>query len=375
LREKTHSDVTSKGSSMEPRRTEAIAVDSVREDEVSLLALGTTLVRSRWRILRWMVIGAVAAALVILPRPRTYLASASFISQTNDANRSGLAGLAGQMGIAIPAANQSQSPDFYLSLLRSRVLLLAIARDTLTVQELGGKRMTVLDLFEIPSGTPLRREEQGVTLLQRLMSVSVAKSTGIVEFSVATKWRSVSLALVTALLDGVNAYNERTRQGQATAERKFVEGRLNLATDELRGAENRLAGFLRTNRDIGSSPDLVIGRERLQRDLALRQQVFTSLTQAYEDARIREVRDNPVISVFEPPSAPSQPQRRGLLIGVLLGLILGGLIGVLLAFTSGVLTRRQKSGNTEAEEFANALKEAKGQLAWGVRRLKVGRRS
>ncbi len=360
---------------MEPRRTGATEVNAPREDEVSLLALGTTLVRNRWRILRWMVIGALAAALTILPRPRTYLASASFISQQNDASRSGLASLAGQIGIPIPAGNQSQSPDFYLSLLRSRVLLLPISRDTVTVQEMGGRRMSVLDLFEVPAGTQLRREEQGVNLLQRLISVNIAKSTGIVEFSVATKWRSVSLALVTALLNGVNDYNERTRQSQAMSERKFIEGRLNLAANELRDAENRLAGFQKGNRDFGGSPDLLIGRERLQRDLALRQQVFTTLTQAYEDARIREVRDTPVITVFEPPNAPTLPQRRGLLIGVLLGSILGGLIGVLLAFSSGLLTRRQNSGNTEAEEFANALREAKGQLVGGVRRLKVGRRS
>jgi uncharacterized protein involved in exopolysaccharide biosynthesis len=358
---------------MEARRTESVAVNSMREDEVSLLALGTTLVRSRWRILRWVLIGAVAAALFILPRPRTYVASASFISQTGDAGRSGLASIAGQMGIAIPSGNQSQSPDFYLSLLRSRVVLLPIAHDTLIVDELAGKRMTVLDLLGVPSGTPLRREEQGVTALQRLINVSVAKATGIVEFSVATKWRSVSLALVTALLNGVNEYNEATRQSQATSERKFIEGRLNLAAAELRDAENRLAGFQKGNRDFGGSPDLAIGRERLQRDLALRQQVFMSLTQAYEDARIREVRDTPVITVFEPPSAPSLPQRRGLLIGVLLGSVLGGLIGVLLSFTSGLLTRRQESGNSEAEEFANALREAKGQLVGGVRRLKVGK--
>jgi hypothetical protein len=62
-------------------------------------------------------------------------------------------------------------------------------------------------------------------------------------------------------------------------------------------------------------------------------------------------------------------------LGVLLGSVLGGLIGVMLALTSGLLTRRKESGNTEAEEFANALKEAKGQLVGGVRRLKVGKRS
>jgi uncharacterized protein involved in exopolysaccharide biosynthesis len=362
--------MTAKAPAEHSRRSGTIDVHPKTDEEISLLAIGTTLVRSRWRILRWMLIGAIAAALVIVPRPRTYVASASFTSEGNEANRSSLAALAGQMGIAVPSGGQSLSPDFYVSLLRSRVVLLAIVRDTIAVQEMGGKRVPVLDLLEVPSGSTQRREELGVTRLQRLLAVSVAKATGIIEFSIATKWRSVSLALVSSLLNGVNAYNERTRQGQATAERKFIEGRLALATSELRDAENRLAGFLNTNRNFSSSPDLVIGRERLQRDLTLRQQVFTTLTQAYEEARIREVRDTPVITVFEPPSAPTIPKPRGLLIGIVLGLFAGGLIGVLLSLTTGLVSRRRESGSTEAEEFANALKEAKGQLFGGVRRFR-----
>ena len=360
---------------MEPRRVEPKAVRSTKKDEVSLLALGTTLVRRRWQIVRWMLFGAVAAGLTIIVRPRTYVASASFFSQDTESSRSGLANLAGQIGISIPNGNQSLSPDFYVSLLKSRVVLLPIVRDTITVQELGGRRVTVLDLFKITGASPQEREEAGVAQLQRMVSVSVAKSTGIVQFSIATQWRSASLALVTALLDGVNAYNERTRQSQASSERKFVEGRLALAADELRDAENRLASFQKNNRDFGGSPDLTIGRERLQRDLALRQQVFTTLTQSYEEARIREVRDTPVITVFEPPFAPRIPARRGLVIGVLLGLIVGTLIGTILALTSGLLARRQENGSTDAEEFANALREAKGQLFGGVGRLKVGRRT
>lgn len=360
---------------MEARRPESIDARPAKDEEVSILALGTTLVRNRWRIARWMLIGAVAAAVVILMRPRVYRASASFISQSNDPSRSGLANLAGQMGIFLPTGNQSYSPDFYVTLLESPVVLLPVARDTITVTELGGKRVPVLDLFGVPAGATARREEQGVEKLQHTLSVSIAKSTGIIQYSFVTRWRSVSLALVTALLDAVNHYNEVTRQGQATGERKFIEGRLSLATNELREAENRLTEFQRTNRNFGGSPDLATERERLQRDVQLRQEVFTTLTQAYEEARIREVRDTPVITVFEPPAAPTAPQRRGLLIGTVLGMLLGGLIGVFLSFTIGLVKNRRASGNTDADEFADAVREAKGELLGGVRGLRSRRRT
>jgi uncharacterized protein involved in exopolysaccharide biosynthesis len=142
---------------MEARRSEPIEARPAKDEEVSLLALGTTLVRSRWRIARWMLIGAVLSAVVILMRPRTYIASASFISQANDPSRSGLANLAGQMGIFLPTGNQSYSPDFYVTLLESPVVLLPVARDTITVTELGGKRMTMLDLLGVASGPTARR--------------------------------------------------------------------------------------------------------------------------------------------------------------------------------------------------------------------------
>lgn len=355
---------------MNPTTTAETARLELEADEISLLALGTLLLRNRWRIVRWMFIGGAISALLVFTRPVTYDASASFVPVGgSDQNRSGIANLAGQLGVSIPQTNQSLSPDFYSKLLESRVLLLPIARDTFAVQEMGGKRIPFLDLFEIPEGA--RREEQALKVLQKMLSVSMVKTTGVVNFSISTRWRSISVAIASALLDGVNEYNQRTRQGQAAAERKFVEGRLDLARGELRAAEDRLQQFLATNRNIGGSPELSLDRDRLQRDVTLRQQVFTSLTQAYEDARIREVRDTPVITIFEPPWAPAEPQSGGRLKRVLLGLVLGGFIGAVLAFASEMTVRRGKEGDAEASEFVGALHEVKGELLGPVRRLRA----
>lgn len=340
-------------------------------DEISLLALGTILLRNRWRLLRWIGLGAGIAALVSFTRPALYEASASFVPQGIDAKASGLASLAGQLGVALPATNQSLSLEFYTKLLESRVLLLPIARDTIVVQELGGKRVAVLDLFEIPpgKGPEAEREEKGLKQLRKMVTPSMVKTTGVVAFSVETKWRSVSLAIATALIDGINDYNQRTRQGQAAAERKFVEGRVAVAASDLRAAEDRLQEFLGTNRNLGS-PELVMQRDRFQRDLMLRQQVYTALTQSYEEARVREVRDTPVITIFESPWAATEPESRGRVRAILVGALLGLFAGGLLAFMSDRTTRRRRDGDTEAEEFAGTLTELKGEVLAPVRRLR-----
>lgn len=332
-------------------------------DEISFLSLGTALLRRRWRIARWTGIGAVLAAIVVFSRPALYVASASFVTQgQTDASRSGLASLAGQFGVSLPGGNQSLSPDFYAQLLKSRELLQSIVIDTLTVQELGNKRVLFLDLFDIRGDTQKRREEQGVRALNRLVSAAVNRTTGVVEFSVATRWPSVSMAIAQALVEAVNDFNRRTRQEQAGAERKFIEGRLSLAGADLRASEDRLEQFLKSNRQFASSPDLTFERDRLQRDVTLKQQVFTSLTQSYEEVRIREVRDTPVITLVESPAVPTLPEPRRRLFGLLVGILLGALVGSVSALASEGMARRRNAGSPEAVEFAGTIADIKREI-------------
>jgi tyrosine-protein kinase Etk/Wzc len=340
--------------------------DSQR-DELSMLALGTILVRRRWRIARFLLLGGVIAVGSTLSRPRKFVGSASFVPASSDSRQSGLASLAGQFGVAIPTGNSSVSPEFYASLLESRALLLAIARDTVALPEFNGVRVPLINLL-VPSDRPATpsREDEAVRALRGVIGVSTVKATGVVALTVTTRWRNVSVAIADALVRGVNDFNQRTRQGQATAERKFVEGRLALASAELRATEDRLRQFLEGNRNIGNAPELSIQRDRIQRDLTLRQQVFTSLTQSYEEARVREVRETPVITTVDAPSVPADPEPRGLVKALVVGALLGGIFGAVLAVAQEMARRRSKQGDTEANAFLESLQEAKGDLRRAV---------
>jgi uncharacterized protein involved in exopolysaccharide biosynthesis len=330
-------------------------------EDISLFAIATTLLRSRWRIVRWALVGGALGLIVAVVLPTTYVATASFVPQNNDANRSGLASLAGQFGVSIPLGNQSVSPEFYAMLLKSRALLEPIARDTLAVPEEGGRRVPVVDLLQAKGDTPERRHEVALSVLRKIVASSADRSTGVVQLSVKTKIRGVSLGIASALLKGVNQYNERTRQGQAAAERRFVGERLTVANAELRVAENRLADFLRANRDAGA-PQLSLERDRMQRDIELRQQLFASLTQSYEEARIREVRDIPVVSTVEAPFAPVKPSRAWRVLSVLGGLVAGAFLGIVLTLVSDFLSRRRHDGDADASEFFAVLDQATARL-------------
>ena len=86
--------------------------------EITVFTLGAKLLERRWTIFRWMLAVGVIAAGVVLFRPALYRASASFVSQAPEGNRSNLAALAEGFGVNISAANQTSSPDFYVKLVK-----------------------------------------------------------------------------------------------------------------------------------------------------------------------------------------------------------------------------------------------------------------
>lgn len=328
-----------------------------QEEEISLFALGTVMLRNRARILRWVIIGGAIAALTVIAKPSQYPAKLSFVPQGSDIARSGLASLAGQLGLAAPAGSPAQSPEFYVGLIKTDELLRPITHDTFVVAEMGGTRVAFTDLYKIKGNTPKNQEERAIIQLSKLVSVSVTRTTGVVQVSVLTKWPSVSLAIAMEVLRGINDFNLRTRQTQAATERKFVEAQLKLARGELREAENRLQAFLNANRMI--SPLLQFDRDRLQREIDHQQQIVTTLASSYEDVRIREVRDTPTITVIESPSVATIPQPRGRVTRGLLGMIVGFMFGALLALLSADMKRRNAAGDPDAREFLGAISDLK----------------
>jgi uncharacterized protein involved in exopolysaccharide biosynthesis len=350
------------------------ALSEIETDGVSLFDLGSVVLRNIRGILLWMVAGGLLAILPSIGKPPQYVATASFIPQGSDQGRSGLSALAGQFGISVPSANLSQSPQFYADLLTSRVILTPIARDTLTVPEVRSQPISVPDLLEIPQGPVERRIEGARLSLVRFIDRKVSVTTGAVTLSVSTPWRSASLAIASRLLDRVNEFNLHTRQSQAAGERRFVEGRLSEARETLRAAENRLQSFLTANRQIAGSPELTFDRDRLQREVSMQQQIVSTLAGAYEDTRVREVRDTPVITIIEPAAVAMSPAPRGLALRAVIGAMLGALVGFVLALLKEMFNRRRAAGDPHLEELMQLVSGFRSRISrWFSRRPAVGR--
>jgi tyrosine-protein kinase Etk/Wzc len=339
--------------------TAGLSSASGAKHEISLIALASVLVSRRRLIIALAFAGGVIALTSSLMTKRVYASRAIFLPQAAEQPNSGLAAAASQFGLTLPGSSGGWGPPMYIELLQSRMLLEPLALDTAVVLEQGGKRTPMMDLLEIKEPNPARRLELAVKQLQRMVLSTEVKSLGAVQLAVTTQWPSVSLFLAQNLVRGVNQFNLETRQSQAASERKFVEARTTEAESALRDAEDRLLDFLQRNHAFTGAPELVVQRDRLQRDVSVRQQIYTTLLQNREEARIREVRDTPVITVLEEPRLPLTPEPRGSLYKGILGGLLGAMVGVILALSAYVtaLTRRRPS--PEMNEFFRLLEQAK----------------
>ncbi len=351
------------------------------DEEVSLVALVNVLLRQR----RILVGAPIVAALLLvglgLLSQRTYTVTASFMPQTGEGRISGLAGVAAQFGIEVPRSEAGNSPLFYADLLQSRALVRSAVTSRYTVAGQGGDgagaTASLVDLYGIQSEDPGIRLAAGIRRLGADLKVSTRRETGVVDVSVKTAWPSVSQQVVERLLELVNQFNLETRQSQASAERGFIETRLEEAKRELQVAEDSLTDFLDRNRRYENLPELRFEYERLQRGVSLHQQLYVTLSQSLEQAKIDEVRNTPVITIVEPPDLPLKADSRGLARRMLLGLFLGGFVGSVWAFGRESARHTRERMPDDYEEYARLRGEAVEDLrsVWRGARRAVGRDS
>jgi uncharacterized protein involved in exopolysaccharide biosynthesis len=333
--------------------TSTSTVNRLPDDEISLWEVLAVLLRRRGTIVATTVVCVGLAVAFTLTRTDEFTTQASFRPQGSEASASQLLALAGQFGVNVPGVGGEElSPAFYAELLVSREILQRIADRSYTVEGMGAAPL--VDLLEIEEDTEALRVEEAIEQLrENLVSIQTGRETGILTIEVTTEWPDLSQAIAERLLDEIQVFNLETRRSQAMVERMFIEARVDSAQAILLEAEAEMEVFLQANRRYEDSPELTFQQERLQRTISLRQQLYTGLVQALDEARIAEVRDTPVITILQAPFLPPGPDDRSLLLSIALGIVLGGMGGIVLAFIVEAI-RRPAPGDPAREDFQRA---------------------
>jgi uncharacterized protein involved in exopolysaccharide biosynthesis len=270
----------------------------------------------------------------------------------------GLAGIAGQLGLG-SSSSSSVSPDFFVKLAHSDEVLRSTLLMKFADPDSTSAKRPLLQLLDVKGRTTEEQTQRGVRVLRKRIDASSDKSTGIVTLEVKLHSAELAAAVAKHMVQLLNRFNLESRQSQSREQRRFSGERLAVAEQELRAAEQAELAFLQRNRQYLDSPLLAFEYNRLNRQVQLRQEVYQTLTKSYEEARIAEVRDTPVLTVIDSAVAPVRPSGPRRVLGTIVALIVGGTLGVLLAYGAGALARARRSPTADYLQFRAALEEAR----------------
>jgi tyrosine-protein kinase Etk/Wzc len=336
-------------------------------EDVSLIQVLTPLVR-RWKLFLGIpIIFGLLAALISLTMPSVYSAAttltpvaSSSVGSLSGSALASLAGLAGMAGLS-GGASGALSPDFIADVLKSREVLTATLESKFRTP--GEGERPLLDILDVKGGTAAERMSRGVRDFGKAVTTKVDHSTGIVTLIVKAQSPQLAADIANRMLVILNSFNLERRQSQSREQARFTLERMTQAEAELRQAEAAQLRFLQANREFRGAPLLEFESSRLQRAVDLKQEVYVSLAKAYDEARISEVRDTPVITIIDSAVAPDRRSApRPVLTGAV-GLLVGGMLALLLVFLLEQRAQAMRSSAPEYRTFRQAWNVARGREA------------
>jgi len=293
-------------------------------EEFSIVELRRGLMR-RWR---WLVAVPVAAALLgavaALVWPKTWTATTTFVPESalgsNNTSLVGalggissLLGDAGGGAAALARLKDGPSTEFFADVLTSQELLTTTLRTPFADPASPGQKQPLLELIDVSGPTEKRRFGNALRKLKRKVVVTISRRSAIVNLNVTLSDPVLSASVANFMLGQLNTFNLQRRQRSSTEQRRFAELRLTTAQLELNTAEKDRQAFLNANRNYYESPRLMATYDALDRVVRVKEGILIGLTKTFEESRVAEVRDTPLLTVVDVATPPDRPLERPLL--------------------------------------------------------------
>ena len=361
------------------------------EDEVSLLDILLVIARHKQLILRTVLVFSVLGVTYALLASEEYTSTAKVVREAQEDMPSGLSGGLAALqgfGINIGGASSGLTPQAYTEILSSREVRLAVVRDTFYFAD-EDTTTTFVDYMDRPPGLvgtvlkytiglpgtilgalqgdqrapvatqsdvrvyPTEAEEKAIKAIANRISSSVDQETGLMTVSVTAGEAGLAAALAESFLQHLTDRVSAIRTEKARRNLTFMEQRFAEVEQELRAAEEALATFVDQNSGIQSAR-LEAERERLQRQVSFKSELYQQLQAQVTQARIELQRSEPVITIVEEPVPPMERSAPMRTLMVLLSLILGGFIGLGAAFVAAFVDSTEE--DAEEQEKMEEIK-------------------
>lgn len=346
----------------------------IREDKLDLRVLVEVLKSGRKRIIATTLVFTLITVLVVLLLPNKYATEAVILPQVDAASKldrlGGLASLAGVNLTGMMGEASEISPEVYPTIVYSYPFIKDLIYTPYSFEGLSEPATywdkmvahptnslgttilkytirlpwTILDSFK-SSNDELgsfvtndsliyvsKKEAKIMKEVRSLINIDVNSKTGLVNLRVESKEPLLSAQMGRKAVNLLQEYiiNHQTKQVKNNL--IFVETQLEEKRQDLAEAQKKFYSFLDANRNRVTERTDLQNRELTETyNLAL--QLYQSLSEQLEQAKITVKKRTPAFSVIEPvkvPSEKSSPRRSMIvIIGLFLGLLIGtiGVIG------------------------------------------------
>jgi len=321
-------------------------VEIIKNDEIDLRSLFQVLWSERKLIVRITGIITISGIMYALLATPLYKSTITMYPHSDrDGGLNKLQGMASMFGVnALARDSKFHIPDVINSrTLQTRIIykkwdtnLFSSPVNLISFWGINNDSEIPLKSFnKSEANMNLKWESSALKKMADRISVNENK-TGLININVLMEEPEVSAQIANFIYDAVVEFTNMNHLETAKLNREFIQQRQDEVKEVLISAENSLKVFRSKNRKIIDSPQLQLELERLLRDVEIQAQVFITLQQQYELARIDEVKETPSVIVLDkafPSIFKYSPNRKMIVfISVFLGLFVG-LFSSLLRYT------------------------------------------
>ena len=171
--------------------------------------------------------------------------------------------------------------------------------------------------------------EKAIKKFNNHIQVNEDRISGLIKISTTFQDPYIAAGVANFIGNQVELYIQKENSAQSTKEKLFISERLLIVKKELEVAELELKNFKESNRGYEDSAELFMIFSQLFREVEAKKEVYLTLQQQLELARIEEVKQSPILHILDhavPPIRKSFPNRvLFLMISAFLGILISSL--------------------------------------------------
>lgn len=339
------------------------------EDEIDLIELAKTIWDNRNIIYRFVAVGVILGVVIALLSPKEYVSDATLMPEYSTESASGASGLlqqyGGLLGISGGSYNSASNAirvDLYPQIVQSLSFQTNLMNQefnypeydtTATLYEyfmeihspgvlvyvkqytiglpftiLGAlkgdpeEEMTV-ETEQDPEILSLTKDQMEVVKnLRERVGVSLNEETGIVSVNVRMPDPKVAAQIAKYTIGELTEYLVEYRTEKVLRDLEFVEDQLNKAEERFEEAQLALAEFTDSNQG-NLTARARTEQQRLQSEYDIAFNLYNSLTQQFEQARLKVQEETPVFKVLQPVQVPVEDETSGAMILIVFVMLSG----------------------------------------------------